>query len=188
MLRNSVPELGSGIGSVSSISHKSFKYLHIKHCMARRRTPTRNLILPDPIYQNRLIEMIVNKIMKQGKKGLAYRLCYQAMSQIENSTQLNPIVVIEDAIRNVTPLVIVKSRRKGGATHQVPVKVDPEQGTSLAIRWILSSCRARSGRDMVSKLTNEFLDASKKMGNAVRKKDEVHRMAEANKAYAKHRF
>ena len=76
----------------------------------------------------------------------------------------------------------------GGSTHQVPLKVDPEQGTALAIRWILSSCRARSGRDTASKLTNEFLDASKKMGNAVRKKDEVHRMAEANKAFAKHRF
>lgn len=156
--------------------------------MARRRTPTKNIILPDPIYQNRLLEMIVNNIMKKGKKNLAYRLCYESMSQIEKSTEKDPILVIEEAIRNVTPLVVVKARRMGGTTHQVPLKVEPEQGTALAIRWILSSCRTRSGRNMASKLTNEFLDASKRMGNAVRKKDEVHRMAEANKAFAKHRF
>ena len=156
--------------------------------MARRRTPPKHVILPDPIYQNRLLEMIVNNLMKKGKKGLAYRLCYQAMSELERITEKDPIGVIEEAVRNVTPLVVVKARRMGGSTHQVPLKVDPEQGTALAIRWILSSCRARSGRDTASKLTNEFLDASKKMGNAVRKKDEVHRMAEANKAFAKHRF
>lgn len=156
--------------------------------MARRRTPKKNVILPDPIYHNRLLEMIVNSIMKKGKKSLAYRLCYQAMSQIEKATGKDPILVIEEAVRNVTPLVVVKARRMGGATHQVPLRVDPEQGTALAIRWILSSCRSRSGRGMASQLTNEFLDASKKMGNAVRKKDEVHKMAEANKAFAKHRF
>lgn len=156
--------------------------------MSRRRTPQKNVILPDPIYQNRLVEMLVNNIMKKGKKSLAYRLCYQAMSQIEKAAARDPILIIEEAVRNVTPLVVVKARRVGGATHQVPLRVDPEQGTALAIRWLLSSCRNRSGRNMASKLTNEFLDASQRMGNAVRKKDEMHKMAEANKAFAKHRF
>lgn len=156
--------------------------------MSRRRTPTKRAVLPDPIYQNRLLEMIVNSIMKKGKKGLAYRLCYQAMARIESATNKDPILVIEEAIRNVTPLVVVKARRMGGATHQVPTRIEPEQGTALAIRWILTSCRSRSGRDMASNLTNEFLDASKRVGNAVRKRDEVHKMAEANKAFAKHRF
>nr|YP_010732165.1 ribosomal protein S7 [Calidiella yingdensis]WDY13079.1 ribosomal protein S7 [Calidiella yingdensis] len=156
--------------------------------MARRRTPTKNSILPDPIYQNRLVEMLVNNVMKKGKKSLAYRLCYKAMSEIEKITDQDAVLVIEEAVRNVTPLVIVKARRIGGATHQVPLRVDPEQGSALAIRWILSASRNRSGRDMASNLTNELLDASKRMGNAVRKKDEVHKMAEANKAFAKHRF
>ena len=167
--------------------------------MARRQTFVKNTILPDPIYQNRLIEMIVNKIMKKGKKNLAYRLCYEAISKIEKSigsapegqagtNERDPIQIVEEAVRNVTPLVIVKARRMGGSTHQVPLRVNPEQGTALAIRWLLSSSRARSGRDMPSKLSNELLDASKRMGNAVRQRDEVHKMAEANKAFAKHRF
>jgi small subunit ribosomal protein S7 len=156
--------------------------------MPRRRTPKKKSVPPDPIYQNRLLQMIVNSLMKKGKKSLAYRICYRSMTQLKVITQKDPIIVIEQAIRNVTPLVVVKARRMGGSTYQVPLKVDPNQGTALAIRWILSSCRGRSGRDMVSKLTNEFLDASKNMGNAIRKKDEVHRMAEANKAFAKYRF
>lgn len=156
--------------------------------MARRQTFIKNTILPDPIYQNRLVEMIVNNIMKKGKKGLAYRLCYESISKIEKSTERDPIQVVEEAVRNVTPLVIVKARRMGGSTHQVPLRVNPEQGTALAIRWLLASSRSRSGRDMSSKLSNEILDASKRMGNAVRQRDEVHKMAEANKAFAKHRF
>ena len=156
--------------------------------MARRRTPPKPIVSPDPIYQNRLIEMIVNSIMKKGKKSLAYHICYQAVSKIQIATKTDAIPVIEEAVRNVTPLVVVKSRRMGGATHQVPLRVEPEQGTALAIRWLLSASRARSGRDMASKLSNEFLDASKRMGNAVRQREDVHRMAEANKAFAKHRF
>jgi small subunit ribosomal protein S7 len=156
--------------------------------MPRRRTPKKRILIPDPVYDSRLIEMIVNRLMKQGKKSLAYRLCYQSMKQVAEITQQDPVKVIEQAVRNATPLVEVKARRVGGSTYQVPVEVDPERGTALALRWILGSCRSRSGKTMVSKLTNEFLDASKNLGNAIRKRDEVHKMAEANKAFAKYRF
>ena len=156
--------------------------------MARRRTPKKLKLSPDPVYQNQLIQLIVNHLMKKGKKPLAYRLCYAAMNQLGEMTQKDPVLVIEQAVRNVTPLVEVKAKRRGGATYQVPVPVSAQRGTALAIRWILTACRSRSGRTMISKLTNEFLDASKNMGNAIRKKDEMNRMAEANKAFATNRF
>lgn len=156
--------------------------------MPRRRTPKKRVLLSDPVYDSRLIEMIVNRLMKQGKKSLAYRLFYQSMKQLSEITQQDPVKVVEQAVRNATPLVEVKARRVGGSTYQVPVEVDPERGTALALRWIISACRGRSGKTMVSKLTNEFLDASKNLGTAIRKRDEVHKMAEANKAFAKYRF
>nr|YP_010448208.1 ribosomal protein S7 [Symbiochloris sp. SG-2018]UTQ75689.1 ribosomal protein S7 [Symbiochloris sp. SG-2018] len=151
----------------------------------RRRTPKKHILSPDPIYDSRLVHMIVNRLMKKGKKSLAFRLFYGAMADIHQITQQDPVQVIELAIRNATPSLEVKSRRIGGSTYQVPLEVPPERGTALAIRWILSSCRNRSGRTMVSKLTNEFIDASKNSGNAIRKKEEVHRMAKANKAFAR---
>jgi small subunit ribosomal protein S7 len=156
--------------------------------MPRRRTPKKRLLVPDPVYDSRLIQMIVNRLMKEGKKSLAYRLLYQSMKQLAEITQQDPVKLVEQAVRNATPLVEVKARRVGGSTYQVPVEVDPERGTALALRWILGSCRSRSGKTMVSKLTNELLDASKNLGNAIRKRDEVHKMAEANKAFAKYRF
>jgi small subunit ribosomal protein S7 len=156
--------------------------------MPRRRTPKKRIILPDPVYDSRLIEMIVNRLMKKGKKSLAYRLLYQTLKNIADITQQDPIKLIEDAVRNATPLVEVKARRVGGSTYQVPVEVPPERGTALALKWILTASRNRSGKTMISKLTNEILDASKNVGNAIKKRDEVHKMAEANKAFAKYRF
>nr|YP_009367591.1 ribosomal protein S7 [Pseudocharacium americanum]YP_009367680.1 ribosomal protein S7 [Ignatius tetrasporus]ARK14614.1 ribosomal protein S7 [Pseudocharacium americanum]ARK14703.1 ribosomal protein S7 [Ignatius tetrasporus] len=156
--------------------------------MSRRRTPTKRQLSPDPIYDSRLVHMVVNRLMKNGKKSLAYRLFYESMKKIGEMTQQDPVKVVEQAVRNATPSVEVKARRIGGSTYQVPIEVNPERGTALAIRWLLISCRSRSGRNMVSKLTNEFIDASKNTGNAIRKRDEVHRMAEANKAFAKYRF
>ena len=156
--------------------------------MPRRRTPKKRFLSPDPVYDSRLIHMIVNHLMKKGKKSLAFRLLYQSMIQIGETTQQDPVKIVEQAIRNATPLVEVKSRRIGGSTYQVPLEVNPERGTALAIRWLLNSCRSRAGKNMVGKLTNEFIDASKNVGNAIRKRDEVHRMAEANKAFAKYRF
>jgi len=156
--------------------------------MSRRRTPKKRPIAADPIYESRLMQMIVNHLMKKGKKSIAYRILYDTMKQLGETTQQDPVTVIEQAIRNATPLVEVKARRIGGSTYQVPLEVNPDRGTALAIRWVLLSCRSRSGKSMVVKLTNEFLEASKNMGNAIRKRDEVHRMAEANKAFAKYRF
>lgn len=156
--------------------------------MSRRRTPKKRSVMPDPVYESRLIELIVRQIMRQGKKSLAYKIMYESMQQIADITQQDPLEIIEQAIRNATPLVEVKARRVGGSTYQVPLEVLPERGTALAIRWILSACRNRSGRNMATKVTNELIEASKNSGSAIRKRDEVHKMAEANKAFAKYRF
>jgi small subunit ribosomal protein S7 len=156
--------------------------------MPRRRTPKKRIVMPDPVYDSRLIELLVRQIMRHGKKSLAYRIMYESMNQISEITQQDPLVIIEQAIRNATPLVEVKARRIGGSTYQVPLEVIPERGTALAIRWILIACRNRSGKSMSSKLTSEILEASKNTGSAIRKRDEIHKMAEANKAFAKYRF
>jgi len=145
-------------------------------------------LVPDPVYQSPVIQMIVNRLMKKGKKTVAYALCYGAMKNIEETTQQDPVKVIELAIRNVTPSLELKSKRRGGATFQIPVPVSGQRGTALAIRWILTACRKRPGRTMTTKLTNEFLDASKNMGAAIRKKEEMNKMAEANKVYSTGRF
>lgn len=156
--------------------------------MARRRPPKKIESWPDPVYGSKLVQMVVNRLMKQGKKPLAYRICYRSMELIERETKQDPRLLLEEAIRNVTPLMQVKAKRRGGSTYQVPVPVEMEQGTALAIRWILAACRNRSGKKMAFKLRDELLDASKKMGSAMRKREEVNRMAEANKAFAKNRF
>lgn len=156
--------------------------------MTRRHKPTKVALVADPVYQNVLIQMIVNRLMKKGKKSLAYRLCYGAMRHIEETTQQDPIAVIEKAIRNATPDLEVKAKRRGGATFQVPVQVKGPRGTALAICWILTACRNRSGRTMIAKLSNEFLDASKNTGVAVRKKEETTRMAESNRVNESTRF
>ncbi len=156
--------------------------------MSRRRTPKKRPISVDPVYESRLLQMVVNHLMKKGKKSIAYRILYDTMKEIGETTQQDPVKLIEQAIRNATPLVEVKARRIGGSTYQVPLEVNPDRGTALAIRWVLISCRNRSGKSMVSKLTNELLEASKNMGNAIRKRDEIHRMAEANKAFAKYKI
>lgn len=156
--------------------------------MSRRRSHKPRVISPDPTYDSRLVHMFVNRIMQDGKKSVAYRLFYEAMNEVREKTQQDPIKVIEQAVRNATPLVEVKARRVGGSTYQVPLEVTPERGTALAMRWILTACRNRPGRTMVAKLTNEFIDASNNTGSAIRKRDEVHRMAEANQAFAKFRL
>jgi small subunit ribosomal protein S7 len=156
--------------------------------MSRRPSHKPRVISPDPIYDSRLIHMFVNRIMKDGKKTIAYRIVYSAMNEIREKTQQDPIKVIEQAVRNVSPLVEVKARRVGGSVYQVPLEVAPERGTALAMCWILSACASRPGRTMAAKLTNEFIDASNNTGNAIRKRDEVHRTAEANQAFAKFRF
>jgi len=156
--------------------------------MSRRRTQKKRIVMPDPVYDSRLVELIVRQLMRQGKKSLAYRIMYSSMNQLAKNTQQDPLIIIEQAIRNATPLLEVKARRIGGSTYQVPLEVTPERGTALAIRWILIACRSKSGRTMSNRLTTELLEASKNSGSAIRKRDEVHKMAEANRAFAKYRF
>nr|YP_009057835.1 ribosomal protein S7 [Nephroselmis astigmatica]AID67734.1 ribosomal protein S7 [Nephroselmis astigmatica] len=156
--------------------------------MSRRSTPPKRPISPDPVYNSLLVQMVISHLLKKGKKALAYRILYDAMKQIEEMTQEDPLKILEEAVCNSTPRLEVKARRVGGSTYQVPLEVKPQRGTALALRWLLASARTRPGRDMVSKLANEIVDASNKIGNAVRKRDETHRMAEANKAFAHYRF
>ena len=156
--------------------------------MSRRKTAKKRFISPDPIYNSTLVTMLANRILLQGKKTVAQRILYQAMKNLEDSTQQDSLEVLRQAILNVTPLVEVKARRVGGSTYQVPLEVNSDRGTSLALRWLIKSARSRSGRTMVSKLSNEILDAYNNTGAAVCKKEETHKMAEANKAFAQFRF
>lgn len=156
--------------------------------MPRRHTPKKRIVLPDPKHDNTLVELMVRQIMRKGKKSLAYRIMYDSIEQIAVLTQEDPVILVEQAVRNATPLLEVKARRIGGSTYQVPLEVRPERGTALAIRWILAACQNRAGKSMATKLTSELLEASKKAGSAIRKRDEVHKMAEANRAFAKYRF
>nr|YP_001019138.1 ribosomal protein S7 [Chlorokybus atmophyticus]Q19V71.2 RecName: Full=Small ribosomal subunit protein uS7c; AltName: Full=30S ribosomal protein S7, chloroplastic [Chlorokybus atmophyticus]ABD62253.2 ribosomal protein S7 [Chlorokybus atmophyticus]WKT05652.1 ribosomal protein S7 [Chlorokybus atmophyticus] len=156
--------------------------------MSRRNAPKKRPISSDPIYRSRLVSMVISHILKNGKKSLAHRILYQAMKNIEEKTEKDPLKILQQAVLNATPLVEVKARRIGGSTYQVPREVKPERGTALALRWLLSSARKRPGRDMASKLTNELLDAANEVGNAIRKREETHRMAEANKAFSHYRF
>jgi len=134
------------------------------------------------------VTMLMRKIMMRGKASLAARILYEALDLVRERTGQEPLAVLENAVRNVTPLVEVKARRVGGATYQVPVEVRPERGTSLALRWLVTFARTRSGRTMSAKLANEIIDAANETGGAIRRREEVHRMAEANKAFAHYRY
>nr|UGN11340.1 ribosomal protein S7 [Calyptothecium hookeri]UGN11422.1 ribosomal protein S7 [Calyptothecium philippinense] len=152
--------------------------------MSRRSTIEKKTGKSDPIYRNRLVNMMVNRIIKHGKKSLAYQILYKAMKNIKQKTKKNPLSVLRQAIRRVTPNVTVKARRLGGSTYQVPIEIKSAQGKALAIRWLLGASRKRSGRNMAFKLSYELIDAARDNGDAIRKKEETHRMAEANRAFA----
>lgn len=154
--------------------------------MSRRGTAEEKTAKSDPIYRNRLVNMLVNRILKHGKKSLAYQIIYGAMKKIQQKTEKNLLSVLRQAIRGVTPDIAVKARRVGGSTHQVPIEIGSTQGKgkALAIRWLLGAFRKRLGRNMAFKLSSEFWDAAKGSGDAIRKKEETHRMAEANRAFA----
>ncbi|NJP08806.1 MAG: 30S ribosomal protein S7 [Leptolyngbyaceae cyanobacterium RU_5_1] len=156
--------------------------------MSRRTAIQKRPIPPDPVHNSRLVTMMVRRIMRSGKKSLASRIIYDAFKLIEQRTGSDPIGVFEQAIKNATPLVEVKARRVGGATYQVPVEVRSDRGTALALRWLIQFSRQRTGRTMSSKLANELMDAANQTGNAIRKREETHRMAEANKAFAHYRY
>jgi small subunit ribosomal protein S7 len=145
-------------------------------------------VLPDPRYGEPVVTKFTNVLMSEGKKAKAEAVVYGAFALIEERTRENPVMVFRTAIENCKPKVEVKSRRVGGSNYQVPVEVRPERREALSIRWIIQNSRARSGRSMDEKLANELIEASHNRGGAVRKKEDVHRMAEANKAFAHYRF
>ncbi|MCU0565795.1 MAG: 30S ribosomal protein S7 [Oculatellaceae cyanobacterium Prado106] len=156
--------------------------------MSRRTTVQKRPIEPDPVHNSRLVTMMVSRLMKSGKKSLAYRLIYDSFKIIQERTGTDPLEVFERAVKNATPLVEVKARRVGGATYQVPMEVRSDRGTALALRWLSQFARSRAGRTMAGKLANEFMDAANETGSAIRKREETHRMAEANKAFAHYRY
>ena len=156
--------------------------------MSRRTKVKRRPVPPDPIYGNRLVSMTIRQLMIGGKKSTAARIVYGALKIIEERTGSEPLETFEQAIRNVTPLVEVKARRVGGATYQVPMEVRPARGTALALRWLSQFSRARSGRSMANRFANELMDAANETGSAIRKREETHKMAEANKAFAHYRY
>ena len=156
--------------------------------MPRRYRPPKREVDPDPKYNNVHIAMFINRIMKDGKKSTARRVMYDALDTIEERTGKSPVEVFEQALENATPVIEVKPRRVGGSTYQVPVEVNPYRRMSLAMRWLLEAARARGGHNIADKLANELLDAANGQGAAIRKKDEVHRMAEANRTFAHYRW
>ena len=156
--------------------------------MSRRTTAKKRLAVPDPIYNSRLVSMLTVRILQQGKKHLAQRIIYQALDIIKERTGEDALTRLENAIRKVTPLVEVKAKRIGGSTYQVPLEVRAFRGTNLALRWITKYSKERSGKSMAMKLANELMDAVNETGNSIRKREEVHKMAEANKAFAHYRF
>jgi small subunit ribosomal protein S7 len=156
--------------------------------MPRRREVPKRPILPDPRYGDPVVTKFTNCLMRDGKKATAERIVYEAFDLIVERTRENPLMVFRNAIDNTRPMVEVKSRRVGGSNYQVPVEVRPERREALAIRWLIQFARRRSGRSMHEKLANELIEASHNRGGAIRRKEEVHRMAEANKAFAHYRW
>jgi len=154
----------------------------------RRTKPERRKIEPDVKYNNELLQHFINRVMKKGKKSTARRVVYEAFDIMESRANQNPLELFESAIANVGPVLEVKPRRVGGATYQVPMEVDAHRRMTLAMRWILAAARSRSGKSMAERLADELLDAANKTGTAIKKREETHRMAEANRAFAHYRF
>jgi len=156
--------------------------------MPRRREVAKREVLPDPKYNSRLVAKFINNIMRQGKKSVAERILYEAFDVIERRSKQDPLEVFHKAMDHVRPVIEVKSRRVGGATYQVPVEVRSDRRDALAMRWIISYAKNRSEKTMIDKLAGELLDASQNRGGAVKKREDTHRMAEANKAFAHYRW
>ena len=156
--------------------------------MPRRSKIQKRVPTPDSRYNSELVARFINKIMQRGKKGLAERILYTALTSIQERTGRNPIEVFEQAIHNATPMLEVKPRRVGGATYQVPVQIEGQRRQSLAIRWLLTSARSRPGKTMADRLANELLDAYNGTGATIKRREDTHRMAEANRAFSHFRF
>jgi small subunit ribosomal protein S7 len=156
--------------------------------MARRNRPERRPIPPDPRYNNVQVQVMINKLMTRGKKSTAERVLYGALDRVQSQTGRDPLDVFGQALRNATPVLEVKPRRVGGATYQVPVEIRPDRRVALAMRWLLNSSRSRGGRSMSEKLAAELLDAANGTGAAIKRRDDTHRMAEANRAFVHYRW
>ena len=156
--------------------------------MPRRRVAAKREVLPDPKYGSKILAKFMNHVMERGKKSLAERIVYGALNRIQDRASGNPVEIFESALEAVAPSVEVKSRRVGGATYQVPVEVRPARRTALAMRWLVESARKRGEKSMEMRLAGELMDASAGRGAAVKKREDTHRMAEANKAFAHYRF
>jgi len=156
--------------------------------MSRRSKPARRVPQPDPVYNSTDIAKFINRLMRRGKKSVAERIFYSTMERIQEKAKAEPMEVFQKALTNVTPLIEVKARRIGGSTYQVPIEVKPDRGQALGSVWIIESAKKRGGKSMVDKLTAEILDASNGSGAAVKKREDTHKMAEANKAFAHYRY
>jgi small subunit ribosomal protein S7 len=156
--------------------------------MARRRRPEKRVILPDPKFGDVVLSKFMNSVMLDGKKSTAEGIVYTALDVVEDKAKKDPIQVFHDALNNVKPGIEVRSRRVGGATYQVPVEVRAERAQALAIRWLISAARGRSEKTMSARLSAELMDAASNRGNAVKKREDTHRMAEANRAFSHYRW
>ena len=155
--------------------------------MRKRRAEKRD-VLPDAIYNSKVVTKLINAVMLDGKKGTAENIIYDAFDQIKEKTGKNPVEVFEAAMENILPLLEVKSRRVGGSNYQVPIEVRPDRRQTLGLRWLVQYSKNRSGRGMANKLANEIMDAANGVGGAVKKREDTHKMAEANKAFAHYRW
>lgn len=156
--------------------------------MSRRSRPPKRRMQPDPRFNNRAVQRFINAIMRDGKKSLAQQIVYDALDIVDERTEAGAVDTFESALRNVTPQLEVKPRRVGGATYQVPLEIRGDRRNSLAIRWLVRAARNRPGKTMVERLANELTDAANFRGEAVKRRDDIHRMAEANKAFAHYRW
>ena len=156
--------------------------------MPRKGPAPRRDLMPDPIYRSVLVTQVVNKVLERGKRSLAERVVYQALDVIKDKTGSEPVATLKRAVENTKPQLEVKSRRVGGATYQVPVEVRPRQATTLSIRWLVGYSRQRREHTMAQRLANELLDASNGVGAAVKRREDMHKMAESNKAFAHYRW
>lgn len=156
--------------------------------MPRKGPAKKRTIAPDPVYGQKLVSQITNQILKSGKKGVAEKIVYDALDIIKEKTGENPINVLKKAVDNVRPLLEVKPRRVGGATYQVPVEVSGRRGTTLALRWIVGFTQERKGKKMAERLADELLEALNNTGSSIKKKEDLHKMAEANRAFAHYRW
>ncbi len=156
--------------------------------MPRKGPPVHRETLPDPVYQNPLVTQLINKVLLDGKKTVAERTVYKALEVISERTANDPVITLKKAVENVRPMLEVKSRRVGGASYQVPIEVRPQRGTTLALRWLVNYSRARKEHSMAERLVAEIMDAAQGTGTSVKRREDMHKMAEANKAFAHYRW